>query len=356
MSTAPRRHARAVTVVVVTTLAVSAVLDLLHVPSAALFGGLIGGMVQGLGSRTALAVPSGLTRLGQGLVGVTIGTEISFSALGSMGSHAPAIIAVTLGTVVVSLAAGRVLALRRDVSAVTGAFAMIAGGASGVVAVARDLGADDRVVTVVQYLRVLVVLLTMPVVTAVVFHPDRGQGTVATDHAGLLADLAYVVIALVVGLAIAGRVPITTATLLGPLFVGAGLVSSDWLGAVTVPTAVQWLAYGLIGAQVGLRFTRDSLVAIARMLPAVVAIMAAMIAATAAMGSLLALVTPVDGLTAYLATTPGGLFAVLATAADSGSDVTYVMAVQIVRLLVILLCTPLLARWLSRSADQDRVA
>ena len=73
----------------------------------------------------------------------------------------------------------------------------------------------------------------------------------------------------------------------------------------------------------------------------------AMIAATAATGALLAWATPVDGLTAYLATTPGGLFAVLSTAADAGSDVTYVLAVQLCRLLVILALTPLLARWLS---------
>jgi len=56
----------------------------------------------------------------------------------------------------------------------------------------------------------------------------------------------------------------------------------------------------------------------------------------------------VDGLTAYLATTPGGLFAVLATAADSGSDVTYVLAVQVVRVVVMLLMAPLLGRVLRR--------
>jgi uncharacterized membrane protein AbrB (regulator of aidB expression) len=87
------------------------------------------------------------------------------------------------------------------------------------------------------------------------------------------------------------------------------------------------------------------------MLPFVLALLVGMIVATALMGSLLALLTPVDGLTAYLATTPGGLFAVLATAADAGSDVTYVMAVQLARLLVILAFTPLLAKLLTRSAQ-----
>ncbi|HRK48262.1 MAG TPA: AbrB family transcriptional regulator, partial [Nocardioides sp.] len=97
--------------------------------------------------------------------------------------------------------------------------------------------------------------------------------------------------------------------------------------------------------------TPASLVSIARMLPVVLALVVGMIAATAATGALLAWATPVDGLTAYLATTPGGLFAVLSTAADSGADVTFVFAVQLCRLLVVLALTPLLARWLSTARD-----
>jgi membrane AbrB-like protein len=190
------------------------------------------------------------------------------------------------------------------------------------------------------------VLVTMPIVTALVFHPDRGQGHFELGTASLGADLAFVAIALVLGLTIARIVPITTAALLGPLAVAAVVSSTGWLGTPSVPSAIQWVGYTLIGVQVGLRFTRSSLASITRMLPAVLAIIVAMIAVTAGMGVVLAWLTPADGLTAYLATTPGGLFAVLATAADSGSDVTYVMAVQLFRLIVILAFTPLLARWL----------
>jgi hypothetical protein len=268
-----------------------------------------------------------------------------------MGAELFPIIAVTLGTVLISLLAGRVLAVRDDVSQVTGAFAMIAGGASGVVAIARDLGADDRVVTVVQYLRVFLVLLAMPLVTALAFHPERGLGRFERGGASLAADLAYVVVSVAGGLLIARLVPVTTAALLGPLAVAVALTATGWLGTPAVPVVLQWIAYTLIGVQVGLRFTRSSLASIARMLPVVLVIMVAMIGLTAAMGVALAWLTPVDGLTAYLATTPGGLFAVLATAADTGSDVTYVMAVQLFRLLVILAFTPLLARFLRARRD-----
>jgi membrane AbrB-like protein len=337
----------ALVLVLAVTVVLSVVLSLLHLPSAVLFASLLGGMAHALTSPTALELPAGLYRLAQGAIGVVIGAVVSGPALERIGHDLLPIGLVMVATLLLSVLAGRLLALRSDVSAVTGVFALIAGGASGVVAVARDLGADERVVTVVQYLRVLVVLLTMPLVTAVVFHPEHGQGRLAQADAGLLRDLAFVVVSLAAGSALARLVRFPTASLLGPLLVAVVLALGGWLGEARVPVAVQWVAFALIGAQVGLRFTRASLASIARMLPAVLALTFGMVAATAGVGALLAWATPVDGLTAYLATTPGGLFAVLSTAADAGSDVTYVLAVQLCRLLAILALTPLLARWLS---------
>jgi membrane AbrB-like protein len=333
--------------VVGTTVVLSGVLSLVHLPSAVLFASLVGGMTHALTSPTVLELPSWLFRVAQGTIGVVIGAVVSVPALERIGHDLLPIGLVMVATLLISIGAGGLLALRSDVSAVTGVFALIAGGASGVVAVARELGADDRVVTVVQYLRVLVVLLAMPVVTAVVFHPGRGQGSRPTSGAGVVRDLAFVVVSLVLGLLVARLVHFPTASLLGPLAVAVALALTGWLGEARVPVVVQWVAFALIGAQVGLRFTRASLASITRMLPVVLLLIAGMVAATAATGFVLAWATPVDGLTAYLATTPGGLFAVLSTAADAGSDVTYVLAVQLCRLLVILALTPLLARWLS---------
>jgi membrane AbrB-like protein len=286
------------------------------------------------------------------LIGVTIGALVTAEALRRAVSHPVPILVVTLGTLLISLAAGWVLARRRDVSAVTGAFSMIAGGAAGVVAVARDLDADDRVVTVVQYLRVVIVLVAMPLLTTVVFRPDRSVGTLRTGHTQLGVDLGFVLVTVGLGLLLARVVRISTVVLLGPMVVAVVIASAGWLGAVAVPVALQWLAYALVGIQVGLRFTRASLVSIARMLPTVVVLIAGIVALCAGMGVLLSLTSGVDQLTAYLATTPGGLFAVLATAVDTGSDTTFVTAVQLLRLVVILLLTPLIARVLSGPTER----
>ena len=352
MSSPDRSSAASWAVVLVVTAATSALFELLGLPSPVLFGALLGGMAHALTSGTVLGVPPTAFRVGQGLVGVTIGSMVSVAALARMRTDLAPVLLVTLGTLALSLLGGWLFSRHRDVSGVTGVFSLIAGGASGVVAVAHELGADDRVVTVVQYLRVLLVLLAMPIVTATVFASDHGLGQVRPGgSASLPVDLVYVGAALLGGLLLARLGVIPTGALLGPLAIAVVLSASGWLDfdRASVPVVLQWLAYLLIGVQVGLRFTRASLASIARMLPLVVALIVSLIALCAGLGALLTLTTGVDGLTAYLATTPGGLFAVLATAADSGSDVTYVMAVQIFRLLVILLLTPPLASWLRRA-------
>ena len=349
MARRPRTPARAAAVVVAVGALATGAFALLSVPSPVLFGAVVGGMAHALTSPTPLTLPPWSFRTAQGLVGITVGALVDLTTLRRMASDSLSIVLVVAATILLSVVAGRVLALRRDVSATTGVFALIAGGASGVVAVARELGADDRVVTVVQYVRVLLVLVTMPLVTALAFDPPTGGGALVAEQTSVAADLAFVAISLGGGLLLARLLPVTTMSLLGPLAVSSVIAAAGWLGPVGVPSWLQWAAFAVIGAQVGLRFDRTSLTAIGRMLPVVVLIVVTMIVATAGLGVLLAWLTPVDALTAYLATTPGGLFAVLVIAADSGSDTTYVMAVQLLRLLLILALLPLLARWLTKA-------
>ncbi len=83
------------------------------------------------------------------------------------------------------------------------------------------------------------------------------------------------------------------------------------------------------------------------MLPVVISI-AALLAACFALAWLLELTTDVPLLDAYLATTPGGLYAVLPIAYGSGADTTFVLAVQGLRLFAMVLAAPAVVRWLVR--------
>jgi uncharacterized membrane protein AbrB (regulator of aidB expression) len=52
----------------------------------------------------------------------------------------------------------------------------------------------------------------------------------------------------------------------------------------------------------------------------------------------------------YLATTPGGLYAIIAAALESGGDGAFVSSAQVLRLFVMLLTVPVLG-WLIRRSE-----
>lgn len=58
----------------------------------------------------------------------------------------------------------------------------------------------------------------------------------------------------------------------------------------------------------------------------------------------------VDMLTAYLATSPGGLDSIAIIAAGSRVDIAFVMALQTMRLFTTLIFSPILSRYISRHA------
>jgi membrane AbrB-like protein len=326
----------------------SVLLTLARVPSALLFGGLVGALVFALVASRPLEAPRWFSLAGQGIVGTIVGSAVDWDTFVDLGWSWPAVVGVSAATVAVSVLAGQLLRLHRDVSPVTAAFASIAGGASGMTALSRDLGADDRVVTVLQYLRVLVVLLTLPAVVGLVFHESGGTGGGEGFVVGRWSDVIFCALAVGSGLLLGRVAHLPSPAILGPVVTAAALHAVPWFADAVVPTWVAGAGYLAIGVQVGLRFTLESLRSIARMLPTAAISILLTLAACAGLGLALAAVTGVSRLDAYLATTPGGLYAVLATSTATGGNVTFVTAVQLLRLLLVLLMAPVLARVLRR--------
>ncbi|WP_432495561.1 AbrB family transcriptional regulator [Kineococcus gypseus] len=326
----------------------SVALAALGLPSPTLFGGLLAGLLDALLRRRGLPLPRGAGTAAQAVVGVSTGTLVQLPTLVALGEHWLPVLAVTAATLALSLATGAALGRHPDVTPVTGAFALVAGGAGGLVAMARELGADERVVAVVQYVRVLVVVLSLPVVLRVAFGV-RADGAVAPGGGG---GPAWAGVLLVLGCGVAGlrlgrRAHLPAAPLLGPLLLAALLSLSGLSGGARVPGALEALAYALVGLQVGLGFTRASLAGVARVLPAALLLIVVGVLGSAALAVLLSAWTGLPLLDSYLATTPGGLYAVLAATAGAGADATFVLSVQVLRLLVMLLAAPVLARALA---------
>lgn len=336
---------------VIATVVVTVPLNLVGVPSAALFAGLAVGIVLALAALAPERMPRPSGVIAQGVLGVYIGTMVHRDAVSAIGSDWAIVLAITVATLVLSIVAGGLLGLHRDVSPLTGSLALVAGGASGLVAIARELGGDDRVVSVVQYLRVALVTATIPLVVTLVFHADRSHpvsAPVETDSAPWYLSLAMMAVIVAVG-AVGGRwVKLPGAGLLGPLALTVALQLTGLSFGLTVPVLLVQAAYMVIGWQAGIAFTRESLRAIGRILPLALTLILVLGAATAGLGVVLANVTGATQLEGYLATSPGGVYAVLATAVETGSNVTFIIAAQVLRVLLMLFVAPLMARVMAR--------
>jgi uncharacterized protein len=321
-------------------------LDAIGLPSAFMFAALLAGLTAALAWPGRIQLPGGTFSAAQAGAGVALGAYVKSSSLSVFASSWLPIVLVTTATLAISVGAGVVLSRVTSLDRPTGALGMVAGGASGIIAMADELGADGRLVAFMQYLRVLVVVMLTPLIAGVAFSSHH-QSSAASAAAGpALGDLRGWILTLAiaaVGATVGRAVRLPTGNLLGPMILAAVVTVLPGDG-FDVPSLLREIAFALIGLEVGLRFTVETVREVGRLLLPVFVAILVLLALCFGLAVVLAATTSVTLLDAYLATTPGGLYAVVAIAFGADADTTFVVATQTLRLLVMILLAPLVVR------------
>lgn len=315
-------------------------------PSPPLFAALAASAYFALRTPAPKLVPGPVRALGMAVIGTAAGAHIDGDVVRTVADQPVAVMGGVLATLVVSMLAGQVLRLDPDVDARTAAFASVAGGASGVALAAREYGADDGVVMSVQYLRVVLVLVSVPLVAPLL---GGTEAAVVPEPGAPVSEHLFTLAAVVLGLGLARLLPFAAAPVLWTLVVSALLALSGWFEHPDVPAWVLAIGYTVVGANVGSSFTRERLRRLVRLFPLAVIQVVLGVAACAAIGVVFARTVGVSLLDGYLATTPGGLPAVIAVAVDSGDALGLILTMQFVRVFLALACAPLLGWFLRRS-------
>ena len=337
------------TVLFVLSAALGGLLLWLHAPAALMLGPLIAAIVvASYGVR--LSLPLAPFVMAQGIVGSMIARSIPLSIAGDIAGHWLLFTFGVVSVVAVSAFLGWAMTRLGALPGTTALWGTSPGAASVMSIMAEDYGADVRLVAFMQYLRVVMVAGIAALVA-------RLFG-VETSHAGQAAAeivwfppvdwvaLGETLALAIVGPVIARRLRIPAGAFLVPLVAGAVLVHLGWIRIELPP----WLlagAYALVGWNVGLRFTRQLLGHAMRALPAILACIFAMIAMCGGIAVLFVVMTDVDPLTAYLATSPGGSDSIAIIAASTDVNLSFVMAMQTVRMIAVLFIGPPLTRFIS---------
>lgn len=297
-----------------------------------------------------LHVPRPALLSAQAIVGCLIARAFDPSILGSIADDGLAMLLVVLTTVLASAFAGWVIARTGLLPGTTAAWGCLPGAATGMVVMAEEYGADPRLVAFMQFLRVTLVMITATLVSRLVFGVtavEHSSGAAALSFADQLPGLAATLAVAAVGGLIARRLRVPSGGLFVPLILAAGLQAMGIL-TITLPPWLLVAAFSIIGWWVGLRFARESVLYALRAMPVMLVGIFALILLCGLSAVMLVWLVGVDPLTAFLATAPGGIDVISIIAVGSNADISFVLALQTVRLLVVMMIGPLLARFICK--------
>jgi membrane AbrB-like protein len=331
--------------------ALSALLaSLLHMaglPAALMIGPMLAAVVLETGGGE-LKVPRRPYVFAQALIGCLIGRSINMQIVETFAWHWPLFLGVVAAVVLSGSVLGFILSRLKVLPGSTAVWGLLPGAATAMILMAEAYSADMRLVAFMQYSRVVMVAAVASIVAGFVIHAPGGAVAPAAWFPPLHPiPFAETMFLATMGVAIGRASRLPAGVLLITMALGI-LLSLTRIIAIDLPLWLMALAYGALGWGIGMRFTRQVLSHAARTLPQTLGATAIMMAFAGFMAVLLVRLMGIDPLTAYLATSPGGMDSIAVIAASSKVDLSFIMALQTTRFVFILLIGPTLSRAVAR--------
>lgn len=151
--------------------------------------------------------------------------------------------------------------------------------------------------------------------------------------------------AALIGAAALEMLKVPAGALIGAMIAVAAVNLVGWT-TLELPPPVRFLAFAALGWSIGSAVTRESVQALRQFaVPLLVTVVALMLVGGLIAVALVALGLT-DSITAFLASSPGGLSQMAALADAHGADAPLVAAVHTFRVVAVILVAPIIARWL----------
>lgn len=320
-------------------------------PAALLIGPMLAAVTTGaLGA--GIRVPGLVFAAAQTLVGLLIGGSLEPAILASFVDIWPILLIAVVATVGASSFLGFIVSRWKILPGTTAVWGSAPGAATAMVLMAGAFGADARLVAFMQYLRVIFVTVAAAVI-ARLWVDTSGVEVPATVW---FPSIEFNAFAITLATAMVGGAFGRLVRLPAPFFLGGMLAGAVvHLGGGLTLELPPWLmggAYMMVGWTIGLKFDRALLRTAFKALPQVVISIVALMAFCGALAWFLHVEWGIDPLTAYLATSPGGMdsVAIIAAAASQNVNLSFIMAVQMARFLFVLLAGPPISRMVARWA------
>jgi uncharacterized protein len=321
----------------------------------------------------ANGLPSYWLKIGQWLLAIELGRQMNLSVLQTFSDHWITITIMLFLSVIFSLLSGLVLWKCSQTDMLTSFFATAPGGVATMPGIAEEVGANTATVSIVQTLRVFLVVLTIPIIVSSWLTVPVDQAMISSSLTSGSSEFQWSQLlgTIILGLTawgghyvgkilrfpapvlVGGMVCVAVVQSLISFFTGHDLI-------VWWPHSIMILSQICIAASIGSRFQRSMFIGIQKTVAVAFLSTIALIIAMFGCAYLVAKATGISLVTSVLAFAPGGVAEMATTAVVLHADSTFVVTVQVLRIIVVILVLPpffrLINRWELRKRTHSHLS
>ncbi|WP_180994221.1 AbrB family transcriptional regulator [Bacillus sp. Marseille-P3661] len=296
-------------------------------------------------------------QLGQFMIGIELAKSVNLSTLSIFQENGFTVFIVLMFSIIMSLGSGLLLYRFSNVGMITSLFATSPGGLATMPSMAEEVGANTGVVSVVQMLRIFLVVTIVPVALFFIGSTStvgNSQYNISTNN--LLADVqifewgqliwtVVFILSAIGGVYLGKRVKLPAPWLVGTII---GVVLSQGLCTFIIgQTITFWWSHWfvvigqiLIGAGIGSGFKKSMFVGLHKIL--FISTMGTVLLIIAMFGCayIVSEITGISLNTSVLAFAPGGVVEMSTASVSLHADSTFVVAVQTLRIVLVVLILP----------------
>ncbi|WP_096435044.1 AbrB family transcriptional regulator [Alteribacter populi] len=300
---------------------------------------------QGITKRNA-NWPEPVKNTGFLTLGIYFGLYFTKSTFVTVGPYLLPYVSATVALIATSILFATVVTKWIDVDRVTSVFGAIPGGLSEMAIASEALKANTSLVVIFQTIRLLTVLFIVPFVIVFSFSSGQAGAEVSTSLNESAVPWSWnatlYILPVVIGVLMRNTIP--AGIVIIPLTITA-LINIFGTALPPFPPLLLIAAQVTVGIGLGKRISFNDLKVGGKYCLVYFAIAVGLIAASFGLGAVLAEWTSLNLATAMLSVAPGGLIEMVLTASIVGGDPAIVSALQLVRLLVIIIFVPPILKW-----------
>ena len=321
--------------------------SLIHAPLPWTLGPIVSVALVGLVQKQPMVWNLQVRNAALVLLGYAMGRPFTLATLQAIAEQLPLMLLATLVTVSAGVFTGWIMYRQTKINFTSCLLGCVPGGLSQMVVLAAEMkDVDLTAVTIMQTLRMLAVVFTIPFLTIhILTDGSVGEGAweAALQAADMTTALVFALVA-VAGAVVGTKLHLPTAAMLGPILATAGFAIATGLPAPAVPQPLLYAAQLCVGAFIGMSIELQRIVSYQGMGPVLIGGVLLVLLVSMGMGTAVAVLTGESFATAFLSTAPGGLTEMGITALTVGANISTMTAYQLTRLLFIMLVFPYIAK------------